>query len=411
MDYYEAQLEEKEQMLQKAAQVIESLKLDFENLLIQYQKSEAEKTQIKASFSNWDQMQQFEQLKLLLTQEVINFHPEQFKTPFTQFNYKNELELSLQREAKFKDFLLSMNENVKLLIDAYSKCIDEPITQGIQQILFEFEIWDKCQEQNSVLQLQIAEHQILTYTKQISTHQEMSNIYNQLIEYDQQKELSNQECFQNQQLQQILNAIQENTQVTQKMALKIAEQQAKIKENAQEIVELKKQIEELQLLNQQINNQKEELQQTFNQSKQQQSKLQQQAIEYLQMIDEYERIFNSEKVDGEEYNKVTELFEQSLIDLENLQTKYEKKELQAIDLQQQLKCKQLQFDNTLKEIKELLDKYQLQKQESILHKIYQICNKGKSNCQNVPPNQLLLQLSKSLQKRSATPQNAQKIIN
>lgn len=36
------------------------------------------------------------------------------------------------------------------------------------------------------------------------------------------------------------------------------------------------------------------------------------------MIDEYERIFNSEKVDGEEYNKVTELFEQSLIDLENL---------------------------------------------------------------------------------------------
>ncbi|CAD8197065.1 unnamed protein product [Paramecium pentaurelia] len=411
MDYYEAQLEEKEQMLQKAAQIIESLKLDFQNLLIQYQKCETEKTQIKASISNWDQIQQFEKLKLLLTQEIITFHPEQYKIPLTQFNYKNELELSLQREAKFKDFLFNINENVKLLIDSYTKCIDEPITQGIQQILFEFEIWDKCQEQNSILQLQIAEHQILTYTQQISTHQEISNIYNLLLENDQQKELQNQEYIYNQQLQQILNVIQENTQITQKMTQKINEQQVKIKENNQEIVELKKQIEELKLLNEQINSQKEEFQSALNQSKQQQQKLQQQTIEYLQMIDEYERIFNSEKVDGEEYNKVTELFEQSLIDLENLQTKYEKKELQVIDLQQQLKCKQIQFDNTLKDIKELLDKYQLQKQDNILHKIYQIFNKGKSNCQNIPPNQLLLQLSKSLQKRSATPQNTQKIIN
>ncbi|CAD8093473.1 unnamed protein product [Paramecium primaurelia] len=411
MDYYEDQLEEKEQMLQKAAQIIESLKLDFQNLLIQYQKCETEKTQIIASISNWDQIQQIEKLKLLLTQEIITFHPEQYKIPLTQFNYKNELELSLQREAKFKDFLFNINENVKLLIDSYTKCIDEPITQGIQQILFEFEIWDKCQEQNSILQLQIAEHQILTYTKQISTHQEISNIYNLLLENDQQKELQNQEYIYNQQLQQILNVIQENTQITQKMTQKINEQQLKIKENNQEIVELKKQIEELKLLNEQINSQKEELQSALNQSKQQQQKLQQQTIEYLQMIDEYERIFNSEKVDGEEYNKVTELFEQSLIDLENLQTKYEKKELQVIDLQQQLKYKQIQFDNTLKDIKELLDKYQLQKQDNILHKIYQIFNKGKSNCQNIPPNQLLLQLSKSLQKRSATPQNAQKIIN
>ncbi|CAD8116944.1 unnamed protein product [Paramecium sonneborni] len=411
MDYYEAQLQEKEQMLLKAASVIESLKQDFQNLFIQYQQCETENNQIKSSISNWDQIQQIQQLKNLLTQEIISFHPEQFKTPFVQFNYKNELELSLQREAKFKDFLFHINESFKLLIETYSKCIDEPITQGIQQILFEFEIWDQSQKQNSILQLQIAEHQIFMYTQQIFTHQEISKIYTQLIDQDEYQSLQNQQNIYCSQTQLIQNAIQENYQITQKMTQKISEQQSQIKEMSQQIAELKKQIEQLQLLNEQLNNQKTELQLTLNQSKQFQSKLQQQSIEYLQMIDEYERIFQQEKVDGEEYHKVTELFEQSIIDLENLQTKYEKKEFQVIDLQQQLKQKQIQFDTTLIEIKDLLEKYQYQKQENVLNKIHQICNKGKSNCQNMPPNQLLLQLSKSIQKRSATPSNTKKIIN